>query len=387
MKINELMQTFLMNNARLIAGEHGTDNTFEWCFPDFMKNPDVTSHLPASLLLVCSVNDVSSDPMSLLENAVNVRAAGLILIGRTLNRLTVTDTFLSFCEEHTFPVIWVPGTLTVKTFVRQVFPYCVSGYVNYSWESDTLRSLCHNQESYFSKTFPPIYGYNKGYDYYCCILYSQKPEALRIASCEALFPELFSALEKRFCSSETPFLYYIEQGSLVCFLPFRPELPYSHIKEMCTQFFSETPLIKDSGWCAALGSAASSVEAFGTSYRHAIQTRNLMLKLRSDAPVSYYSDWHMHMLLLNRPEAELTDYMTQSLGPVAHIPDLLQTLMTYLEQGENLKQTAVKMHCHVNTLRYRLDKISSLLGCDLTDASTRLSLRIALLIMQYLNKL
>ena len=57
---------------------------------------------------------------------------------------------------------------------------------------------------------------------------------------------------------------------------------------------------------------------------------------------------------------------------------LLDTVASYLEFGGSLETTAKALQVHPNTVRYRLRKITDLVGADPTDARTGFVVRIAL---------
>lgn len=58
-------------------------------------------------------------------------------------------------------------------------------------------------------------------------------------------------------------------------------------------------------------------------------------------------------------------------------PDLLETLVTYLETGRSLETTARELFVHSNTVRYRLKRISELIGWDPTGARESFVLQVA----------
>lgn len=58
--------------------------------------------------------------------------------------------------------------------------------------------------------------------------------------------------------------------------------------------------------------------------------------------------------------------------------DLLHTLQTYLEKDRRATETARALHVHVNTLRYRIERVGKLLRVDLDDPDARFFLLLAL---------
>lgn len=58
-------------------------------------------------------------------------------------------------------------------------------------------------------------------------------------------------------------------------------------------------------------------------------------------------------------------------------PDLLETLVSYLDSGRSLELTARELFVHSNTVRYRLKRISELIGWDATGARESFVLQVA----------
>jgi DNA-binding PucR family transcriptional regulator len=73
----------------------------------------------------------------------------------------------------------------------------------------------------------------------------------------------------------------------------------------------------------------------------------------------------------------LVDRIHRPLGAKGHAP-LLQTATAYLETGGSLEATARALFVHPNTVRYRLGRISDVIGYDLTTPREAWAVRIAL---------
>jgi hypothetical protein len=65
---------------------------------------------------------------------------------------------------------------------------------------------------------------------------------------------------------------------------------------------------------------------------------------------------------------------------LAHSSELLTTLWCYLDNGRSLEATARELFVHPNTVRYRLKRISELIGWDATGAREALILQTALIV-------
>lgn len=62
--------------------------------------------------------------------------------------------------------------------------------------------------------------------------------------------------------------------------------------------------------------------------------------------------------------------------------DLFHTLEQYLDAGGNGVQTAETLHIHRSTLNYRLQRITEVCACDLSDALTRTNLQVAIKLLR-----
>lgn len=61
-------------------------------------------------------------------------------------------------------------------------------------------------------------------------------------------------------------------------------------------------------------------------------------------------------------------------------PELLETLTSYLETGRSLESTARELFVHANTVRYRLKRISEIIGWDATGSREAFVLQVAVVL-------
>ena len=64
----------------------------------------------------------------------------------------------------------------------------------------------------------------------------------------------------------------------------------------------------------------------------------------------------------------------------AHSADLVATLWSYLDNGRSLEATARELYVHPNTVRYRLKRVSEVIGWDATGPREALILQTALIL-------
>jgi hypothetical protein len=114
------------------------------------------------------------------------------------------------------------------------------------------------------------------------------------------------------------------------------------------------------------------------------EARSVLLAAEPGARVVGPERLSSHAALLVAVPAELRRaYQERVLGPLlahdrAHRTDLVRTLAAYLECSGSWSRCAARMHVHVNTLRYRIERIEALTGRDLRRLTDQVDLLLAL---------
>lgn len=101
-----------------------------------------------------------------------------------------------------------------------------------------------------------------------------------------------------------------------------------------------------------------------------------------------YDQLGVRKLLLQNTEEELIDYVLEVLGPLLEFEsqtknkEYLHTLITYVENNQKAKETAIQLHIHLNTLTYRIKRIEEILGFKLNSHQNTIELFLAANIFQ-----
>ncbi|MCV7174196.1 PucR family transcriptional regulator [Mycolicibacterium sphagni] len=101
------------------------------------------------------------------------------------------------------------------------------------------------------------------------------------------------------------------------------------------------------------------------------QAQIAMAASTNSRPITRYNRDVLPVLLASAPDAAATVVAT-TLGPVLDLPPdradpLLTTVHTWLRLGQSVSATAAELHCHRNTVNYRLRRFTELTGRPLTD--------------------
>lgn len=142
---------------------------------------------------------------------------------------------------------------------------------------------------------------------------------------------------------------------------------------------------------AGIGNCYAGAEFIARSYRearHAIDTARMLAGLGG---VTVFADLGIHRLLVRVHDVgDLRDFAAQVLGPLlehgkAGGTDYLTTLTVYFNENNSPQRTGRRLHMHPNTVAYRIRRIEEITGMNLGSYADRLSMQVALEIVNGLG--
>ncbi|MFA9444972.1 PucR family transcriptional regulator [Egicoccus sp. AB-alg6-2] len=138
---------------------------------------------------------------------------------------------------------------------------------------------------------------------------------------------------------------------------------------------------------AGLSRPVVDVREVARAYEQASRAVELGREISGRAAVTHFDDLGAYRLLALVPDRdELRAFAVETLRELAADDpaalDLRQTLQALLDSGGNVAEAARRLHFHYNTLRYRIEKLESILGPFMTDARRRLDVQLALLVLR-----
>src|SRR5438874_2335053 len=134
----------------------------------------------------------------------------------------------------------------------------------------------------------------------------------------------------------------------------------------------------------SIGRLCVKPDDFTPAFTEAQRALDLMVRFGKREQVINYDRLGVYRLLAQvEDRAGLDAFAGRMLAPLidydrARGTPLLKTLEVYLQRHGNLRQSSRDLHIHLNTLHYRLHRITEVTGIDLKDADARLDLLLAL---------
>ncbi|WP_201007243.1 PucR family transcriptional regulator [Paenibacillus glycanilyticus] len=126
---------------------------------------------------------------------------------------------------------------------------------------------------------------------------------------------------------------------------------------------------------------------FAEAFDECKETIKLSRKLRSREQILHFDTIQMAHLFQFVPEDSMRHYCRHVLGPLLDsdstgAQDMLQTLEAFVGNEGLLGDTARQLYVHRNTVSYRLEKMSELLGLDFKKPNDFMKLRLAVLFLR-----
>jgi purine catabolism regulator len=132
----------------------------------------------------------------------------------------------------------------------------------------------------------------------------------------------------------------------------------------------------------------SSPDQLAGAYEQALKAVSVGRQMSGPSALTHFDGLGIFRLLTLVPDtAELRGFAAEALGELItndtpENADLRMTLGVLLDTGLNVAESARILHFHYNTLRYRIVKLERMLGPFTADPHLRLTLSLALLVVQ-----
>ncbi len=129
-------------------------------------------------------------------------------------------------------------------------------------------------------------------------------------------------------------------------------------------------------------------------YQQALEAIRFGLRIPKEnahRPLYFYQDYSfIAMLELCRQQTDLMNFCSPTLLRLLehdrqNDADLMNTLFEYLENSENMQNTAAALYIHKNTLAYRMNRIREIMGSDLTGSWDKFLLQLSYRVLMYLG--
>lgn len=376
----ETQDTF---ELQLLAGAEGLNNDVSWIY--LYEDMDNMDFLRGGELTITTGIMSQNNPdwlTNLIKALTKTHSAGLILnVGKYIKEEAITPDLIELCNEHHFPLFTMPWHI----FLRDIVEDCSNRILLAKQTEHTLHHIITNaiidptkEQSFIDEMAAQGYPFTK----LTIAILAMDTTDLSTKDYDLLYSVIKSVFNRL---NLNPILCRYRNQVMLTFLNGETESQYNYFSEIIDEWHR-------SGHRKTLILGESTVHNHphvSTAWQEAAFTVKLA-KFKGERCLSF-TDLDAYRLLFNthnRPLLEtMRNHNLQALKDYdkTYNTTLLETLRTYLKNNGNAVLTAQDLFTHRNTISYRLEKIKSILGEDLSSSQTIFNLTLAFYIDDYLH--
>lgn len=368
---------------QLLAGAEGLDNEVSWIYlyedmgnMDFLRGGELT--ITTGMMSPSDPNWLSN----LIKTLTKTHSAGLIInVGKYIKPEAITQDLIDHCNKCRFPLFIMPWHI----FLRDIVEDCSNRILLAKQTEHILHHIITNaiidpikERSFIDEMAAQGYPFTK---LTIAILEMDTPE-LNTKDYDLLYSIIKNIFNRL---NLNPIICRYRNQVMITFLNGETESQYKYFSEIIDEWHR-------SGHRQLLVLGESTVHNYphvSTAWQEAAFTVKLA-KFKGKNCLSF-TDLDAYRLLFNTHNRSLLENMRnhnlQALKEYdqTYNTALLKTLRTYLKNNGNAVLTAQALFTHRNTISYRLEKIKSILGEDLSSSQTIFNLTLAFYIDDYLT--
>jgi sugar diacid utilization regulator len=186
--------------------------------------------------------------------------------------------------------------------------------------------------------------------------------------------EQFLTLVRQVLAEHNPDGVVVERSAEIVILPHLPTAEPTQAREQARAFVEALArqaqtVGSNVSYAIAGGGFHKGIDGLRRSFREAHQALEIGARLTMRRPI-WFDEVQLYLLLevFTRGE-EAREWFARVLGPLLEYDrrnrtQMVQTMEAYFDASQSLQQTALALHVHPNTLKYRLQRIRQVLGQD-----------------------
>ncbi len=401
----EILRLPTMEKVKLVGGKNGLYRPIRWIyvaevFEDIRTIADWVNGGEIIFITGLGVKKNTEVFIDLIKKINSKEVAGLFaFIGPYMTN--VPEEVIELADSLDFPIFEIPWEVKLVEVSKDICSYITKKDIEKNYINTLLEDLffgeMKNIDSLIEKT--SFYGYNMSLPIQAVIFdidnfdnflnkneINQESEIMKI---KIKFRQIISdGLEEVYGF----LLNFPIKDSITFFLP--------------TEYLSKTELIKlldkikkefnkkMNGMTVSIGIGKeyNEIKGLTKSINESQRIIKLIKQFNELNTTIFYNDLGIYSLLLNVNDNSIIEELYDKyLGTLERYSlkdkgTLMNTLKVFLDESGRHVNASEKLFIHRNTLKYRLDKIEKLCGCNLEDSQECFNLRLAFSLKKFLGK-
>lgn len=308
--------------------------------------------------------------------------APLIIEGNILGAITSIGVEKGFLEVDLDILERAITTLSIE-FLRKKASYDLEQQYKSDFFRDLLFSQIQHEEILLEKG--RMFGFDLKHQYtFVTIQFSPNKEGITFIA------ELVEHLEFVCSQFDRKVIIGAFQNGLYLLYPSSNKSKERIDKELETIYKSLKNKI-DTEIYIGVGRPAMNLNDIRDGYDQAYQAVILGRTLHDNKHIIYYEELGFYRLLATfNNTTEVKKFYEESIGSLIHYDEnhdleLITTLSTYFAHNESISKTAEALFIHINTMKYRLQRIKAITSLDIRNSEDKLILQVCLKIHHFIQ--
>lgn len=378
-KIKELYECLNDFEIELVAGKNGLSRVASWvhmvekaAISEFLEGNEITFTTGLGL-------KNKEELFELVKLNYNHNASAMVInIGPYIEN--ISDEIKDFCNVHAFPLFEVPWHVNMANIMRVLCSKIMDS------EKINMELIAAIKNSIFFSNMEQLYiaqmaskGYGEDWSYSIVIVNL-------IGDYNNIKENLLNDLENT-CSFyyDKITVFNVDEKIVFLFGQYTENKVKYIINEIIKRHFLK---LKNIDWIIGIGQATKSVRCIYKSYGQAENVVKVYGKRKCYNQACAYRDLGLYKLLLSMTDITIIkEFYSDTLEQLEKYDninhsDYMKVLKEYLKNNGSVKETAEVLFVHRNTINYKINKIESILECDLSNLNTRLVYSIAFMLKE-----
>lgn len=381
--VRDALQLDCLRDAKVISGHGGLDNIIEYV--DVIEMPNVDDWLKSNILMLSSFYAIRDDEVAqikLIKNMAKAGVAGLILAPEFyLKKLNIDIVQLS--NELNFPIIELPPEYGYADIIKPILGKIFKANLRIK-DKDEIKDFIRRLLIGEYKNEKEVY----------TIADSMNIDLTEFGVVMAMKVDISSDAEKDVMFQLSLFenIISFKMYKNIVILPIlhydkinnKEALPKIHMdvaKEIKTHIDSKSYDIT-----IGIGRYYDSILDISKSYEEA--KKALVVSESMANKILLFDDLKIYKLITKVEDKEELDiFYKETLYQLEKYDeenntDFVDTLRTYFDCNENMQVSSENLHVHINTMKYRISRIKSILGIEEFSTDKKVELYLALKIKE-----
>ena len=381
------------NQMKLVAGSAGAGNEIRWVH--YLEEPKYVEWLKGGELIIISgvvTSDREDQLVQLLQQLFEKNTAGVV-INLSYYIEKIPEAVIEYGNRMGYPVFEMPARVRIVDVSQSI---CLAIFKNQKYDSDVDWLMgdivCGKRLSYQRACRFQNLGYDETQPYRAVVFTIRRKTGAAEEqdlfyeenATETLLQNLKVELKRRLPPDQSNFICVFENR--VIWMP-RGSAGRDSLREVCR---GAAEVLSDAVWAVGVGDTFKGLKHFRQSIEHAETALETGLQDEEAAvQMAFYEemiDSRLFAYVPNQVEKKRMagDILGELLKP--EHAELLHILEVYFQSDCNARSAAAALYLHVNTMRYKLQRIEELLHRDLSSTEERFKVLLALKLLKNIKK-